>query len=91
MIPFLALIQRDRYMTGSNQYLPIFDPVQDTFHSLRVRFPFCYYVVLAIAARAESGAEVSDEAARNLWHTCQAEARRYAGESPLRPILLLLH
>ena len=64
-------------MTGSNAFLPMLDPVQDTFDSLRIRSPFCFCVVLAIAARADN----MDEASHELHEVCQAEARKLAGES----------
>lgn len=64
-------------MTGSNAFLPILDPVQDTFDSVRIRSPFCFCVILAIAARAEA----TDEASQNIRQACDAEAKRLGGES----------
>ena len=64
-------------MTGSNCFLPIFDPVLDTFDSLRARSPFCFSVILAAAARAEDETVASS----NLSQICQNEARRLAAET----------
>jgi hypothetical protein len=64
-------------MTGSNTFLPIFDPALDTFDSLRLRSPFCFSVILATAARAEDDTLSSG----NLSQICQDEARRLAAET----------
>ena len=64
-------------MTGSNCFLPIFDPALDTFDSLRTRSPFCFSVILAAAARAEDELHASD----SLSQICQNEARRLAAET----------
>lgn len=64
-------------MTGSNTFLPMFDPVLDTFDSLRVRSPFCFAVVLATAARAKEALNPTD----SLRQICQNEARRLAAET----------
>ena len=65
------------YMTGSNCFLPIFDPALDTFDSLRARSPFCFSVILAAAARAEDAMVNS----ANICQICQNEARRLAAET----------
>ena len=64
-------------MTGSNCFLPIFDPALDTFDSLRARSPFCISVILAAAACAEDGMVSSS----NFSQICQNEARRLAAET----------
>lgn len=64
-------------MTGSNCFLPIFDPALDTFDSLRARSPFCLSVTLAAAARAEDGMQASGDVSQ----ICQNEARRLAAET----------
>ncbi|KAK4949726.1 hypothetical protein LTR10_011568 [Elasticomyces elasticus] len=65
------------FMAGSNTFLPMFDPVLDTFDSLRVRSPFCFAVILSTAARAREASNPMD----NLRQTCQNEARRLAAET----------
>jgi hypothetical protein len=64
-------------MTGSNTFLPMLDPVLDTFDSVRVRSPFCLAVVLATAARARETTNPAD----NVKQICHGEARRLAAET----------
>ncbi|OAP60150.1 hypothetical protein AYL99_05152 [Fonsecaea erecta] len=65
------------FMTGSNTFLPMLDPVLDTFDSLRVRSPFCFAVVLATAARVKEAANITD----HVRQVTQNEARRLAAET----------
>ncbi|OQU96083.1 hypothetical protein CLAIMM_02218 [Cladophialophora immunda] len=65
------------FMTGSNTFLPMLDPVLDTFDSLRVRSPFCFAVVLATAARVKEASNPTDP----VRQATQNEARVLAAET----------
>lgn len=40
-------------MTGANVFLPLFDPIVDTFEAMRQRSAFCLVVILGIALRVD--------------------------------------
>jgi hypothetical protein len=64
-------------MNGSKNFLPLFDPVRDTFDSIRSRSLFCFTVILYLASRA-----VSDFRANyHLQRVLQDEAQRLAEDS----------
>ncbi|KIW44024.1 uncharacterized protein PV06_05067 [Exophiala oligosperma] len=65
------------FITGNNTFLPMLDPLLDTFDSLRVRSPFCFAVVLATAARVKEAANITD----HVRQVTQNEARRLAAET----------
>ncbi|KAL2810147.1 hypothetical protein BJX63DRAFT_328645 [Aspergillus granulosus] len=67
----------ERFMNGSKNFLPLFDPVRDTFDSIRSRSLFCFTVILYLASRA-----VSDFRANyHLQRVLQDEAQRLAEDS----------
>ena len=65
------------FMDGCNSFLPMFDPILDTFDSIRGRSTFTFTVVLYIAARAEYADNSSDD----TFRMCQEEAHRLAARS----------
>ncbi|KAA8651699.1 Zn(II)2Cys6 transcription factor [Aspergillus tanneri] len=67
----------ERFMTGSKNFLPLFDPIRDTFDSIRSRSPFCFSVVLYLASRAVP--EFRGDG--HLQRVLQDEAQRLAEDS----------
>lgn len=62
-------------MTGASVFLPIFDPILDSFETLRLREPFCFAVILTLASCIDGSAhreqclsEVKELLARSLFH-----------------------
>jgi hypothetical protein len=55
----------DLYFQGSNAFLPIFDPVYDTWDSLRLRSPFSISAIIAIGARVRDGGGAMSEVQRS--------------------------
>lgn len=62
-------------MTGAGVFLPIFDPILDSFETLRTREPFCFAVILTLAScigrsghREQCLSEVKELLARSLFH-----------------------
>ncbi|WOO78147.1 uncharacterized protein LOC62_01G001697 [Vanrija pseudolonga] len=47
----------DLYYQGAHAFLPVFDPVTDTWESLRSRSPFCVTTILMAGQIAASGSE----------------------------------
>lgn len=45
----------DLYFSGSNAFLPIYDPSYDTWDSLRLRSPFSLSAIIAVGARVRDG------------------------------------
>ena len=45
----------DLYFSGSNAFLPIYDPDYDTWDSLRLRSPFSLSAIVAVGARVRDG------------------------------------
>lgn len=55
--PIRRIITRDsniagRFVGGSKNFLPLFDPIRDTFDSIRSRSLFCFTVIIYLASRA---------------------------------------
>ncbi|KIW32240.1 uncharacterized protein PV07_03800 [Cladophialophora immunda] len=67
----------DLYMHGGNAFLPIFDPLLDTFDSIRQTSPFTLTVILYVAARHQHIQETNSP----TLQLCKEEALRYAAES----------
>lgn len=54
----------DLYFSGSNAFLPIYDPVYDTWDSLRLRSPFSLSAIIAVGARVRDGGGAVSEVQR---------------------------
>ncbi|KIW25867.1 uncharacterized protein PV07_09003 [Cladophialophora immunda] len=71
------------YFEGGNPYIPMFDPIVDTFDSLRTRSPFCLIAILFIALKQTShilhGA--STDLQTKVREACLQEARRWVFDS----------
>ncbi|KAL4903573.1 hypothetical protein BDW74DRAFT_179570 [Aspergillus multicolor] len=65
------------YMANANVFLPLFDPLVDTFETVRQQSPFCLVVILAVALRADRTSMQS----RMRSKTCLYEAQRLAAQS----------
>ncbi|KAJ3536659.1 hypothetical protein NM208_g6628 [Fusarium decemcellulare] len=65
------------YMANANVFLPLFDPVVDTFDAIRQSSTFCFTVILAVALRAESTCANNHDKIRH----CFNEAQKLASES----------
>lgn len=64
-------------MGGSKNYLPLFDPIRDTFDSIRSRSLFCFTVIIYLASRAVADLRSDTHMQRVL----QDEAQRLAEDS----------
>lgn len=64
-------------MAAGNWFLPMFDPIADTFDSLRRRSIFCLMATLCIALRANDNSPTGDD----LHGLCLQETRRLAAQS----------
>ncbi|OAL24953.1 hypothetical protein AYO20_10556 [Fonsecaea nubica] len=71
------------YFEGGNPYLPMFDPVVDTFDSIRARSPFCLIAILFIALKQKSGIvhKVTTDLQKTVREACLQEARRQVCDS----------
>lgn len=67
----------ERFVTGSKNFLPLFDPIRDTFDSIRSRSLFCFSVILYLASRAVP--ELRGDG--HLQRVLQDEAQRLAEDS----------
>ncbi|KAI9734944.1 MAG: hypothetical protein M1834_002024 [Cirrosporium novae-zelandiae] len=67
----------DMFMTGSRNFTPLFDPVLDSFDSLRLRSTFCFTVVIWLAVRA-SVESCNDT---QLVQICQDEVKKLTYET----------
>ena len=67
----------DLYMHGANVFLPILDPILDTFDSIRERSSFTLTVILYVAARHQYGHDPGNP----TLQLCKEEARRFAADS----------
>ncbi|KAL3476498.1 hypothetical protein BJX99DRAFT_270489 [Aspergillus californicus] len=67
----------ERFMNGSKNFLPLFDPVRDTFDSIRSRSLFCFTVIVYLASRAAPEIRADTHVQRVL----QDEAQRLAEDS----------
>jgi hypothetical protein len=65
-------------MQGCNCFLPIYEPLVDTFDSIRERSTFAFTVILFVALRVQSIEDPST--ADNLW-ICEQEVRRLAADT----------
>jgi hypothetical protein len=66
-----------RFMSSVSNLLPIFDPIKDSFDSLRRLEPFCFAVILAIARRVEGSSDIG-EASNTMW---TEDVRRFIASS----------
>ncbi|KAL5340689.1 hypothetical protein BJX70DRAFT_104319 [Aspergillus crustosus] len=67
----------ERFMACSKNFLPLFDPVRDTFDSIRSRSLFCFTVIVYLASRAASDFRGDT----HLQRVIQDEAQRLAEDS----------
>ncbi|GKZ22307.1 hypothetical protein AbraIFM66951_007940 [Aspergillus brasiliensis] len=72
-----ARVMYDRFMGGSKNFLALFDPIRDTFDSIRSRSLFCFSVIIYLASRAVMDLR-SDT---HLQRVLQDEAQRLAEDS----------
>lgn len=72
-----------RFYAGANPFIPILDPVVDTFDSLRLRSPFCLITIMYIALSQRHGTIAGPAGERQvaLRDLALKEARRLATES----------
>ena len=54
----------DLYFSGSHAFLPIYDPLYDTWDSLRLRSPFRLSAIIAVGARVRDGGGTVSEVQR---------------------------
>ncbi|EXJ80893.1 hypothetical protein A1O3_07181 [Capronia epimyces CBS 606.96] len=74
----VPLTNATRFQVRCNVYLPLFDPLTDTFESIRSRSSFCFAAILAIAARLPNASQFNEPRVMEL---CQGEARALAVET----------
>ncbi|GFF37046.1 hypothetical protein IFM51744_03329 [Aspergillus udagawae] len=67
----------ERFMNGSKNFLPLFDPVRDTFDSIRSRSLFCFTVIIYLASRAVPELRSNN----HLQRVLQDEAQKLAEDS----------
>ncbi|KAL4961038.1 uncharacterized protein BDV14DRAFT_211419 [Aspergillus stella-maris] len=67
----------ERFMNCSKNFIPLFDPVRDTFDSIRSRSLFCFTVIVYLASRAAP----EQRADTHLQRVLQDEAQRLAEDS----------
>ncbi|KAJ5633922.1 hypothetical protein N7528_001764 [Penicillium herquei] len=72
-----ARVMYERFTVGSKNYLPLFDPIRDTFDSIRSRSLFCFTVIIYLASRAVMDLRTDTHMQRVL----QDEAQRLAEDS----------
>ncbi|KAJ5627951.1 hypothetical protein N7490_010179 [Penicillium lividum] len=72
-----ARVMYERFTGGSKNYLPLFDPIRDTFDSIRSRSLFCFTVIIYLASRAVMDLRGDTHMQRVL----QDEAQRLAEDS----------
>ncbi|KAJ5793805.1 hypothetical protein N7457_000404 [Penicillium paradoxum] len=73
----LGRIMYERFTGGSKNFLPLFDPIRDTFDSIRSRSLFCFTVIIYLASRAVTDLRGDTHMQRVL----QDEAQRLAEDS----------
>lgn len=73
----------NRYFAGANAFLPMFDPLADTFDSLRRRSPFCLVTILFIAlSQSQAGIDgIPRHALEKMRDAAGQESLRLAAES----------
>ncbi|KAG2002085.1 hypothetical protein GB937_009750, partial [Aspergillus fischeri] len=67
----------ERFMNGSKNFLPLFDPVRDTYDSIRSRSLFCFTVIIYLASRAVPELRSNN----HLQRVLQDEAQKLAEDS----------
>ncbi|RAH82364.1 hypothetical protein BO86DRAFT_361209 [Aspergillus japonicus CBS 114.51] len=67
----------ERFFNGSKNFLALFDPIRDTFDSIRSRSLFCFSVMIYIASRAVLDLRSNT----HLQRVLQDEAQRLAEDS----------
>ncbi|KAE8152308.1 C6 transcription factor [Aspergillus avenaceus] len=72
-----ARVMYERFMGGSKNFLPLFDPIRDTFDSIRSRSLFCFTVIIYLASRAV----IDLRGDTHLQRVLQDEAQRLAEDS----------
>ncbi|KAF7588708.1 hypothetical protein BBP40_005309 [Aspergillus hancockii] len=72
-----ARVMYERFMGGSKNFLPLFDPIRDTFDSIRSRSLFCFTVIIYLASRAV----IDLRSDTHLQRVLQDEAQRLAEDS----------
>ncbi|KAJ5578235.1 uncharacterized protein N7459_007199 [Penicillium hispanicum] len=72
-----ARVMYERFTGGSKNYLPLFDPIRDTFDSIRSRSLFCFTVIIYLASRAV----VDMRSDTHMQRVLQDEAQRLAEDS----------
>lgn len=65
-------------MASSNNFIPLFHPLLDTFDSLRRSSDFCLAAILAVASRVEAHSDHNFDSVKII---CEKESRRLAAES----------
>lgn len=66
-----------RFIGGSKNFIPLFDPIRDTFDSIRSRSLFCFTVIIYLASRAVLDLRSNT----HLQRVLQDEAQRLAEDS----------
>ncbi|KAF9888611.1 hypothetical protein FE257_008543 [Aspergillus nanangensis] len=72
-----ARVMYERFMGGSRNFIALFDPIRDTFDSMRSRSLFCFSVIIYLASRAV----VDLRSHTHLQRVLQDEAQRLAEDS----------
>ncbi|EED23576.1 C6 transcription factor, putative [Talaromyces stipitatus ATCC 10500] len=72
-----ARVMYERFAGGSKNFLPLFDPIRDTFDSIRSRSLFCFTVIIYLASRAVADLRSNT----HLQRVLQDEAHRLAEDS----------
>ncbi|KAJ5147249.1 hypothetical protein N7526_000601 [Penicillium atrosanguineum] len=72
-----ARVMYERFTGGSKNFLPVFDPIRDTFDSIRSRSLFCFTVIIYLASRAV----VDLRSDTHMQRVLQDEAQRLAEDS----------
>ncbi|KAG2419998.1 hypothetical protein HFD88_004795 [Aspergillus terreus] len=72
-----ARVMYERFIGGSKNFLGLFDPIRDTFDSMRSRSLFCFSVIIYLSSRAM----VDLRSDTHLQRVLQDEAQRLAEDS----------
>ncbi|KAK5796280.1 hypothetical protein VI817_005565 [Penicillium citrinum] len=72
-----ARVMYDRFTGGMKNFLGLFDPIRDTFDSIRSRSLFCFTVIIYLASRAV----VDLRSDTHMQRVLQDEAQRLAEDS----------
>ncbi|KAL4894703.1 hypothetical protein BDV59DRAFT_192180 [Aspergillus ambiguus] len=72
-----ARVMYERFIGGSKNFLGLFDPIRDTFDSIRSRSLFCFSVIIYLASRAM----IDLRSDTHLQRVLQDEAQRLAEDS----------